>query len=183
MRRAKLPVPTGGGTMSNKSGEHTAAGLPLQAFSHVCIGVTDIERSFDFYKRLFGMDVVFDVELEGDSLATVSGKQDAKGRMIGGLIGGVVVELIDLGDGAAARPGGTHRIGYTNISFSVTDLDEAYRRVGELGFTPAQEPVEIAGVRMFFVNDPDGTPIEIIEFPNGAMDSAELWRGPRQSWT
>src|SRR5437870_4133436 len=118
--------------------DEPGTGLPVRAFSHVCIGVTDIERSFDFYKRLFGMDVVFDVELEGDSRSTVSGKQDAKGRMIGGLIGGVVVELIDLGDGASAKPGGTHRIGYTNISFSVTDLDEAYRRVGELGFSPAQ---------------------------------------------
>jgi glyoxylase I family protein len=157
--------------------------LPVRSFSHVCVGVTDIERSLEFYKRLFGMDVVFDVELEGDSLATVSGKQDAKGRMIGGLIGGIVVELIDLGDGASAKHEGGHRIGYTNISFSVTNLDDAYRAVGELGYEAAQEPVEIAGVRMFFVNDPDGTPIEIIEFPNGAKDSAELWRGPRDSWT
>ena len=159
--------------MSNEA----APGLPVRAFSHVCIGVTDIERSLDFYKRLLGMDVVFDVELEGASLSTVSGKADAKGRMIGGLIGGIVVELIDLGDGAAATPAGSSRIGYTNVSFSVTDLDAAYRKVGELGFKAAQEPVEIAGVRMFFVNDPDGTPIEIIEFPNGAKNSAELWRG------
>ena len=157
--------------------------LAVRSFSHVCIGVTDIERSFEFYKQLFGMDVVFDVELDGDSLSTVSGKKDAKGRMIGGLIGGVVVELIDLGDGSAPKSVGAHRIGYTNISFSVADLDEAYRTVGELGYEPAQKPVEIAGVRMFFVNDPDGTAIEIVEFPNGAKDSAELWRGPRESWT
>lgn len=151
--------------------------LPVRSFSHVCVGVTDIERSLDFYKRLLGMDVVFDVELEGPSLTAVSGKKDAKGRMVGGLIGGVVVELIDLGGGAAAPSSGSHRIGYTNISFSVTDLDAAHRMVSELGYTPAQDPVEIAGVRMFFVNDPDGTPIEIIEFPNGAKNSAELWRG------
>jgi hypothetical protein len=30
---------------------------------------------------------------------------------------------------------------------------------------------------MFFVKDPDGTPIELVEFPNGARNSAELWRG------
>jgi len=42
----------------------------------------------------------------------------------------------------------------------------------------APEPVvEIAGVRMFFVPDPDGTRIEVIEYPNGARRSAELWRG------
>ena len=151
--------------------------LPVRSFSHVCVGVTDIERSLDFYKRLLGMDVVFDVELEGPSLTAVSGQEDAKGRMVGGLIGGVVVELIDLGGGAPAPSAGSHRIGYTNISFSVTDLDAAHRMVSELGYTPVQDPVEIAGVRMFFVNDPDGTPIEIIEFPNGAKNSAELWRG------
>ena len=64
----------------------------------------------------------------------------------------------------------------------MNDLDDACRRVHDLGFKAAQEPVEIAGVRMFFVNDPDGTPIEIIELPGGAKDSAELWRGPRESW-
>jgi glyoxylase I family protein len=38
--------------------------------------------------------------------------------------------------------------------------------------------VDIGGVRMFFVEDPDGTPIEIIEYPGGARTSEELWRGP-----
>src|SRR5688500_13094091 len=135
-------------------GNESATSLPVRSFSHVCVGVTDIERSLDFYKRLLGMDVVFDVELEGPSLTAVSGTKDAKGRMVGGLIGGVVVELIDLGGGAPAPFSGSHRIGYTNISFSVTDLDAAHRMVSELGYTLAQDPVEIAGVRMFFVNDP-----------------------------
>ena len=31
---------------------------------------------------------------------------------------------------------------------------------------------------MFFVADPDGTPIEIIEFPGAATTSAEHNRGP-----
>lgn len=30
---------------------------------------------------------------------------------------------------------------------------------------------------MFFVADPDGTPVEIIEFPGDARTSGELWRG------
>jgi hypothetical protein len=29
---------------------------------------------------------------------------------------------------------------------------------------------------MFFLSDPDGTRIEVIEYPNGARTSAELWR-------
>jgi hypothetical protein len=61
------------------------------------------------------------------------------------------------------------------MSFSVPDLDPARDRVIELGYRPAQDPVEIAGVRMFFVLDPDGTPIELIEYPNGENTSAALW--------
>jgi catechol 2,3-dioxygenase-like lactoylglutathione lyase family enzyme len=34
---------------------------------------------------------------------------------------------------------------------------------------PLQRPVGVGGVRMFFVADPDGTPIELIEFPGGAL--------------
>ena len=41
---------------------HTIA---VQNFSHVCIGVSDIEASLAFYTTVLGMDVVFDVELDG----------------------------------------------------------------------------------------------------------------------
>ena len=40
----------------------------------------------------------------------------------------------------------------------------------------ADPAVDIGGVRMFFIYDPDGTPIEIIEFPGGAHSALQLWR-------
>ncbi len=147
--------------------------IAVQAFSHVCVGVSDIDRSLEFYRRLLGFDVVFDVELEGPSLEAVTGTSGAKGRMIGGLIGGAMVELLGLG-GTGRAASGPH-LGYTNMSFSVRDLDAAHRRVLELGYRPAQDPVEIGGVRMFFVTDPDGTPIELVEYPNGESTSAQMW--------
>lgn len=150
-----------------------SAALAILGFSHLCVGVSDIERSLDFYKRLLGFHVVFDVELEGGSLESVTGTSGAKGRMVGGLIGGTMVELLALGN-LSAVPSGPH-LGYTNMSFSVLDLGDAHRRVLELGFKPTTDPVDIGGVRMFFVNDPDGTPIELVEYPNGEKDSAELW--------
>jgi len=153
---------------------------PLQvlSFSHVCIGVGDIERSLDFYRSVLGMDVVFDVELEGSSLEEVTRGAGSKGRMVGGLVGGVMVELLSFGPGRRPQPvtDGTP-LGYTNISVSVPSLDDAFARATELGCEP-QPPVEIAGVRMFFLADPDGTPVEVIEYPGGLRTSAELWRGP-----
>jgi len=156
----------------------TGAVAPLEIgnFSHVCIGVSDMERSLAFYRDVLGMDVVWDVALEGASMESVTGRDGAKGRMIGGLIGGAVIELLALGDEGPAGRG--PRIGYTNISFRVDDLDAAHERVLALGQRPQQEPVEISGVRMFFVADPDGTSIELIELPVGLISPVELWRGP-----
>jgi glyoxylase I family protein len=154
-----------------------SAALEIESFSHVCVGVSDIERSLDFYRRIFGAEIVFDVELEGESLESVTSTEGAKGRMIGLLIGGAVVELLGLGAASSTAPRERIRVGYTNISFSVQDLDDAVRRVRALGYEPAGEPVAIGGVRMFFVADPDGTRVEIVEFPAGARTPVELWRG------
>jgi glyoxylase I family protein len=143
--------------------------MPVTNFSHVCIAVTDIERSLAWYREHLGFDVLFDVELGGPSMAAVTGEQGAAGRMVGGLVGGAVVELLQF----AHQP----RTGYTNVSFRVDDLEHAHATAVGAGADPG-DPVDIGGVRMFFVEDPDGTPLEIIEYPGGARTSEELWRGP-----
>ena len=149
--------------------------LVVENFSHICIGVTDLERSLPFYTGVLGMDVVFDVELEGAGLDAVTGGAAQNGRMVGGLIGGTMVELLFLGD-VPAGPAGP-RIGYTNMSFRVADLDDAYETLRQQHTEVRTEPaVDIGGVRMFFVYDPDGTPIEILELPAGAHTTLELWR-------
>ena len=39
--------------------------IAVQNFSHICVGVSDIEASMAFYNMaVLGMDVVFDVELK-----------------------------------------------------------------------------------------------------------------------
>lgn len=72
--------------------------VAIENFSHVCIGVSDMEKSLAFYTAVLGMDVVFDVELGGAGLDAVTGGAAQNGRMIGGLIGGAMVELLFLGE-------------------------------------------------------------------------------------
>lgn len=151
--------------------------LSVERFSHVCIGVSDMERSLEFYTGLFGNDVVFDVDLEGPGLEAVTATPGAKGRMVGLVLGGTVVELLGLGADAGTAPKERIRVGYTNVSLSVPDVDEAYRHARALGYEPDEQPVDIAGVRMFFLRDPDGTRIEIIQFPGDARTTLEMWRG------
>ena len=86
-----------------------------------------------------------------------------------------MIELLSLG--AAANPPKPPQrrgvVGIQNISLSVTDFDDTYRQITDAGYEPDQEPFEIGGVRMFFVKDPDGTPVEFIELPGGARSTTK----------
>jgi len=63
------------------------------------------------------------------------------------------------------------------MSFRVDDLDAAYDSVRrDHPDVRAAPPVDIGGVRMFFIYDPDGTPIELLELPGGASTTVQLWR-------
>jgi glyoxylase I family protein len=154
------------------------APIRVSNFSHVCIGVSDIEKSLCFYRDVLGMDVVFDVALEGASLEAVTGREGEKGRMVGGLIGGAMVELLALG-AVPSAPEGPH-IGYTNMSLRVEDVDAAYEHLQAFGDVRCEPPVNIGGVRMMFVYDPDATPIELVELPGGVRTTDQLWRPPSE---
>ena len=150
------------------------APIRIENFSHVCIGVSDIDASLRFYRDVLGMDVVFDVALDGPNLAAVTGREGETGRMIGGLIGGAMVELLALGE-VPRYAEGPH-IGYTNISLRVADVDAAYAQLQTFEGVRCLPPVDIGGVRMAFVHDPDDTPIELVELPGGAATTDQLWR-------
>jgi catechol 2,3-dioxygenase-like lactoylglutathione lyase family enzyme len=148
-------------------------------FCHLVVGVTDMDRALSFYRGLLGMDIVFDQLISGESFdAALHASRQQEGRVVGGMIGGLMIELLSLG---GTKPAETPRrrsiVGIQNISLSVTDLDDTYRRIAEAGHQPDQKPFEIAGVRMFFVRDPDGTPVEFIELPDGARSTYEMYRG------
>jgi catechol 2,3-dioxygenase-like lactoylglutathione lyase family enzyme len=148
-------------------------------FCHLVVGVTDMDRAMSFYRGLLGMDVVFDRLISGESFdAALHASRQQEGRVVGGLIGGVMIELLSLGIHSEATPPKRRGIvGIQNISLSVSELDDTYRRITEAGYEPDQMPFEIAGVRMFFVKDPDGTPVEFIELPGGARNTYEMYRG------
>ena len=160
------------------TGQHPGV-LADVSFCHLVVGVTDMDRALEFCRDVLGMEVVFETLISGEPFETVlHATLKAEGRVVGGLLGGLVVELLSLGSepdtDKAARRSVT---GIHNLSLSVTDLDDTHRRITAAGHITDQEPFEIGGVRMFFVKDPDGTPVEFIELPNGARSTYEMHRG------
>ena len=149
------------------------------SFCHLVIGVTDMDRALVFYRDVLGMEVVFETLISGEPFdAALHATRKQEGRVVGGLLGGLMVELLSLG--AKPAPDKPPRRGITgiqNLSLSVIDLDDTHRRITDAGYPPDQQPFEIGGVRMFFVKDPDGTPVEFIELPGGARSTYEMHRG------
>ncbi|WP_081289949.1 VOC family protein [Mycobacterium colombiense] len=152
--------------------------LPDVSFCHLVVGVTDMDRALAFYRDVLGMEVVFETLISGEPFdAALHSNRKQEGRVVGGLLGGLMIELLSIG---ADPPRQKQRRGITgihNVSLSVTDLDDTHRRIIDAGYTPDQAPFEIGGVRMFFVKDPDGTPVEFIELPDGARSTYEMHRG------
>lgn len=149
--------------------------LKLRDFSHITVRVSDVERALAFYRDGLGLRAIFDVKLDGPGLEAVTGMPGARGRMVGLVAPGrgkVCIELLGFDHPRSERPPHGRFTGYSNISLSVDDLDAAHAACLARGLAPLQKPVEVGGVRMFFLADPDGTAIELIEFPRGATTSA-----------
>ncbi len=149
------------------------------SFCHLVVGVTDMDRALAFYRDALGMDVVFETLISGEPFdAVLHAKHQQEGSVVGGLLGGLMIELLSLGAKPATdKPARRGITGIQNVSLSVVDLDDTHRRIREAGYPPEQDPFEIGGVRMFFVKDPDGTPVEFIELPGGVRSTYEMHRG------
>lgn len=66
--------------------------------------------------------------------------------------------------GAAAVASGHNRVGNVHVCVTVADVEAKHRQVSDLGLEPTVL-VEVAGgrSRSFYVDDPDGTPIEFTQ--------------------
>lgn len=120
---------------------------------HSMIRVLDEQRSVAFYARAFGLQVADRLDFETFTLIYLSNPETAfeleltvnKGR----------AEPYALGDG------------YGHLALSVDDLDAEHARLTDLGFNPGKlvdfKPGGEVIARFFFVSDPDGYKIEVLQ--------------------
>jgi lactoylglutathione lyase len=120
---------------------------------HTMIRVLDEARSLAFYKKAFGLDVADRLDFPDFTLLYLSNSESSyeleltvnKGR----------TEPYNLGDG------------YGHVAFVVDDLDAEHSRFETEGLRPRKvvefnkDGKQVA--RFFFVEDPDGYKIEVLE--------------------
>jgi lactoylglutathione lyase len=125
----------------------------MAKFVHSMIRVLDEARSIDFYYRAFGLKVAERLDFEGFTLVYLSNAENT-----------FELELTINKDRKEPYATGD---GYGHSAFVVEDVDSEHARFEEAGFSPRKlvdfqhEGRKLA--RFFFVQDPDGYQIEVIQ--------------------
>ncbi|WP_262031242.1 VOC family protein [Microvirga sp. Mcv34] len=120
---------------------------------HSMIRVLDEQRSLAFYEKAFGLAVAERLAFEGFTLVYLSnGDSEFELELT---INHDRTEPYAIGDG------------YGHLAFSVDDLEAEHARFDSLGLssTPLRE-LKLEGkppARFFFVQDPDGYKIEVLQ--------------------
>jgi glyoxylase I family protein len=141
------------------------APIPITDVSHVSIGVSDMERSIAFYRDVFGWEQIFDERMEGPAFEELTHFPGAAGRACGGCIGSLRVELMQFNFiPDVPAPSG---LGLRVLSMETPDAHAAHAELVRRGVPVSGPPVEVFGVHMFFVIDPDGQGIEMCEYVRG----------------
>ncbi len=120
---------------------------------HSMIRVLDEGRSLDFYQKAFGLTVAERMPFEGFTLIYLSNEESE-----------FELELTVNHDRIEPYVPGD---GYGHLAFSVADLEAEHARFKALSLNPMPlKELKLEGrpgARFFFVQDPDGYKIEVLE--------------------
>lgn len=151
----------------------------MSTVHHSAIVVTDVEASLRFWRDGLGFDVVMDERFDGD-WPTLLHAPSTSLRAI--FLGDPrhprsgIVELVDLGlVGAPPPPSPTTTAGFLLLSI-VTDLEAALARLADLGLGGTPRRIDVSGVAMAVVTDPDGVLVELVD--SGAAEHLERLAEP-----
>jgi len=125
----------------------------LAKSAHTMIRVLDEERSVNFYKTAFDLDI--DMRLDFDSFTLVYLRNSEADFEVELTINKDQTEPYDLGNG------------YGHLAVIVENLDDEHARFVKAGFDP-RKIVEFERdgallAKFFFVKDPDGYEIEVMQ--------------------
>jgi catechol 2,3-dioxygenase-like lactoylglutathione lyase family enzyme len=140
------------------------------------ITVSDMDRAVDFYSRVLTFRKVSDVEVAGEGYEQLEGVFGVRMRVVRMTLGDESIELIEY-LAPKGRPipvdSRSNDRWFQHIAIIVSDMDKAYRvlrqnKVEHASTGPQRLPEwnrNAAGISAFYFKDPDGHPVEILQFP------------------
>jgi lactoylglutathione lyase len=125
----------------------------LAKMIHSMIRVLDETRSVDFYSKVFGLEVADRVDFETFTLIYMS--NDETGFELELTVNKGRIEPYNLGDG------------YGHLAISVQEVQVEHKRLTDLGLNPGKlvelnRDGKLFGL-FFFITDPDGYKIEVLQ--------------------
>ena len=149
----------------------------VKAVDAVGITVGDMDRALAFYTGVLTFAVVSDREVAGPDWERLTGVSGARLRVARLRLGDEAVELIEYltpsGRPIPADSRSNDRW-FQHVAIIVSDMDRAYAllRQNKVRYAstepqtlPSWNP-KAAGIRAFYFKDPDGNPLEILQFPS-----------------
>jgi catechol 2,3-dioxygenase-like lactoylglutathione lyase family enzyme len=153
----------------------------VDAIETVGMTVSDMERAMGFYSSVLSFEKVSDVEVTGNAYEHLQGVFGLRMRVVRMRLG---EEYIDLTEYLAPRgrpvpvDSRSHDRWFQHLALIVSDMDRAYQwlrqhKVEHASSGPQRLPdwnPNAGGIRAFYFKDPDGHPLEILQFPPGKGD-------------
>ncbi len=138
--------------------ETTTAAIPVARLNHAVLFVRNAERSADFYRRVFGFEVVAS-EFGGQAVFMRAGGGDNHHDL----------GLFSVGDAAPRAPRGS--VGLYHLAWEVPTIEDLASAADVLRAAGAIGGASDHGVsKSLYGQDPDGNEFEI------------MWRVPREQW-
>jgi catechol 2,3-dioxygenase-like lactoylglutathione lyase family enzyme len=159
------------------------AALPPLAQSVETVGMTvsDMDRSMTFFSNVLTFEKVSDIEVAGAEYDRLQGVFGTRMRIVRMRLGDEEVELTEY-LAPRGRPipvdSRSNDQWFQHVAIIVSDMDAAYARLRQHKVEHASpEPQRLpdwnpaaGGIKAFYFKDPDGHPLEILQFPEGKGD-------------
>jgi catechol 2,3-dioxygenase-like lactoylglutathione lyase family enzyme len=175
----------GAGIIAAPAERVRSSAVAAQAVAMVGLTVSDMDRSIEFYTTVLDFVKETDDELAGASYEELQGVVGARIRVVRLRLGDEYLQLTEFlapqGRPAPVDARSNDRW-FQHVAIIVSDMDRAYARLRRFGvrhastgpqLLPATIPAA-AGIRAFYFRDPDGHPLEILQFPPDKGDPK--WR-------
>ena len=120
---------------------------------HTMIRVLDLDKSIKFYEQAFALTPSHQLDFEDFALVYLRNKENDM--------------EIELTFNKGETEPYSHGNGYGHVAMCVDNIDSEHQRFNKLGLNPTDivtfAPDDNLLARFFFVNDPDGYEIEVLQ--------------------
>ena len=163
------------------AGKRTSSAPQVKAVDAIGFTVSDLDRSVEFFSKVLSFEKVSEVEVTGDEYERLQDLFGLRMRVARMKLGDEQIELTEYlaprGHPIPADSRSNDRW-FQHIAIITSDMDRAYLwlrryKVEHVSTGPQRLPDwnrNAGGIKAFYFKDPDGHPLEILQFPGGKGD-------------